>query len=542
MKIKSVLFFILILLFGINSNAQSEYKDRIHSILTFVELEGEVKIKATIDSLELALSIATEKEDLELEVVILSSLQRQMIFLFSDYENAAEYSERLYELAKNNTHTPLLLAIYHNSLGMLYYHEMVDKHKAFNEFEKALTVLKDNSLQLDYHFLNNYAIAFMQDGKQDQAIELLHKARSCFEIYPGFFKNPLYPYTNALNLGVSYIYDHQPDSAEYYFKEALFFATQNLNKSKIFSANVYLGVFYQENGRYDDAISYLETADSLVTYGNSYAQKIILYEAFSELYFEQNDFKLAFEYSVKVNNYKDSLRVKRIDDKVIAFEYKLELEAFKAKKTIELADEKLSQTAFVKKITIIVAVLIISLLLILFFLFRVVKQKEINEIRAKNEYLEKVRIKQQAELDLTKKEEQLISANVELSIRGSELNSLKQNLKIHLDKSHDPQFDDLRKFLNQIKYSEKKNNQLKNIDAVVSVNSSKFYAKLKSLHPDLTENEMRLLTLIRLNLSSDELLLIYNISKSSLNTKRYRIRKKIGLTPKDSLEEFIMSI
>jgi DNA-binding CsgD family transcriptional regulator len=53
---------------------------------------------------------------------------------------------------------------------------------------------------------------------------------------------------------------------------------------------------------------------------------------------------------------------------------------------------------------------------------------------------------------------------------------------------------------------------------------------------------MRLATLIRLNLSSEELVLIFNISAASLMTKRYRLRKKLNLKKNESLEYVIVSI
>jgi DNA-binding CsgD family transcriptional regulator len=381
----------------------------------------------------------------------------------------------------------------------------------------------------------------MEYGKQEKAIHLLKEAAKYYESYTGFFKNPVYPFTNALNLGVAYIYQNR-DSAVFYFKSALDIAKNNLKDPQQFSANVFLGVFLQEHGQVDEAIIYLEQANRSVNKNSIVTQKIVLFESFSELYISEGDFEKAYEYLKLVSKYKDTLRLKGIEEKVIAYEYRMELDALRSNQELKLADEKLKSVSFTKRVTLIVAILTIFILVILFLLFRINKQKELNRIKAENEALEKERIKQQAELDLMKKEEQLISANFELSVRENELTNLKDRLNAHLDKSHDPQFDDLRKFLNQIKYSEKKNEQLKNIDSVLSMSSNKFHVKLKELHPNLTESELRLLTLIRLNLSNDELLLIYNISKSSLNTKRYRVRKKIGIPSTTSLEEYIMEL
>ncbi len=539
MNYRYIVIFIGLFLAG---NVLSQgYRDRVEDILLYVELEGSDNIKGSLDSLDYALSLSLENEDELVQAYVLSSLQRHVLKYFSNYEKAISYSESLKKIAENNPHIPFLKARYHSSLGLIYYYELTDKEKALKEFETALYIINSNKLEPDYYILNNYALAFMEYGKQEKAIHLLKEAAKYYESYTGFFKNPVYPFTNALNLGVAYIYQNR-DSAVFYFKSALDIAKNNLKDPQQFSANVFLGVFLQEHGLVDEAIIYLEEANRSVNKNSIVTQKIVLFESFSELYIGKGDFEKAYEYLQLVSKYKDTLRLKGIEEKVIAYEYRMELDTLRSNQELKLADEKLKSVSFTKRVTLIVAILTIFILVILFLLFRINKQKELNRIKAENEALEKERIKQQAELDLMKKEEQLISANFELSVRENELTNLKDRLNAHLDKSHDPQFDDLRKFLNQIKYSEKKNEQLKNIDSVLSMSSNKFHVKLKELHPNLTESELRLLTLIRLNLSNDELLLIYNISKSSLNTKRYRVRKKIGIPSTTSLEEYIMEL
>jgi len=156
--------------------------------------------------------------------------------------------------------------------------------------------------------------------------------------------------------------------------------------------------------------------------------------------------------------------------------------------------------------------------------------------------LEKERIRQQSEIDLFRKEEELIHANVELNVQKNELSGLKNRLQTHLDRSHDPEFEDLKHFLKQAQKTEKKLEQLKYLDHVLSYSNSVFYSRLKQVHPTMTEDEMRLATLIRLNLSSVELVQVFNISMNSLMTKRYRMRKKLEIPKDSSLEEYIITL
>ncbi|MDW5287542.1 triple tyrosine motif-containing protein [Formosa sp. PL04] len=71
---------------------------------------------------------------------------------------------------------------------------------------------------------------------------------------------------------------------------------------------------------------------------------------------------------------------------------------------------------------------------------------------------------------------------------------------------------------------------------------SDFLKKMKSVHPVLTPNDLRLCAYLRLNLSSKEIAPLLNISLRSVEIKRYRLRKKLNLDHKKSLVEYILEI
>jgi ATP/maltotriose-dependent transcriptional regulator MalT len=64
---------------------------------------------------------------------------------------------------------------------------------------------------------------------------------------------------------------------------------------------------------------------------------------------------------------------------------------------------------------------------------------------------------------------------------------------------------------------------------------------LQSL-PKITQRELRLLTLIRMNLNSKEIGDILGISLKSVNTARYRLRKRLELPEEENLELFVHSL
>ncbi|ARN71345.1 hypothetical protein BST91_06685 [Nonlabens tegetincola] len=69
-----------------------------------------------------------------------------------------------------------------------------------------------------------------------------------------------------------------------------------------------------------------------------------------------------------------------------------------------------------------------------------------------------------------------------------------------------------------------------------------FFKKIKERHPNLTSGDLRLCVYLRLNLSSKEIAPLLNISPRSVEIKRYRLRKKLGLDRDISLSGYIVDI
>lgn len=68
-----------------------------------------------------------------------------------------------------------------------------------------------------------------------------------------------------------------------------------------------------------------------------------------------------------------------------------------------------------------------------------------------------------------------------------------------------------------------------------------FFRNLKERHPELTTNDLRLCSYIRLNLSTKDISRLSGISEKSVEMARYRLRKKMGLD-NTSLTEYIMKL
>lgn len=115
--------------------------------------------------------------------------------------------------------------------------------------------------------------------------------------------------------------------------------------------------------------------------------------------------------------------------------------------------------------------------------------------------------------------------------------------------------------LNKIKKELKRNKNSDNITALKLIDSNlndtkdwsffeqafnnadkDFLEKIKQVHSSLTPNDLRFCAYLRLNLSSKEMAPLLNISVKSVETKRYRLRKKIGLEHDSGLVNYILKL
>ena len=69
-----------------------------------------------------------------------------------------------------------------------------------------------------------------------------------------------------------------------------------------------------------------------------------------------------------------------------------------------------------------------------------------------------------------------------------------------------------------------------------------FMHDLIARYPELTPAEMRICSLLKMNVSNREITELLNISNRTVDTHRGRIRKKMGLKSKDSLEEALVEV
>jgi DNA-binding CsgD family transcriptional regulator len=70
----------------------------------------------------------------------------------------------------------------------------------------------------------------------------------------------------------------------------------------------------------------------------------------------------------------------------------------------------------------------------------------------------------------------------------------------------------------------------------------RFYENMNKICPSLTSNDLKLASLLRMNLSSKEIATLTFRSLDSIHIARYRLRKKLGIEDDNHLVNFLFSV
>jgi tetratricopeptide (TPR) repeat protein len=76
----------------------------------------------------------------------------------------------------------------------------------------------------------------------------------------------------------------------------------------------------------------------------------------------------------------------------------------------------------------------------------------------------------------------------------------------------------------------------------VDVLNTAFYEKLHEKYSTLTKTEIKLCSLIRLNIDNNEIAILQNVALESVYRSRSRLRKKLNLSPEEDLNEILRKV
>lgn len=160
------------------------------------------------------------------------------------------------------------------------------------------------------------------------------------------------------------------------------------------------------------------------------------------------------------------------------------------------------------------------------------RKLELQELEAQKEII-KLR-NEQLQNDIDGKSRELAIATMSTLKRNEFLNSIKEELGAIKEVPK------IKQMIKSINSKLKNNDDWEYFRKAFDNSDQSLFRKLKTAHPELTKNDLKLCAYLRLNLSSKEIAPLLNISVHSVEIKRYRLRKKMGLIRKQGVVEYIM--
>jgi tetratricopeptide (TPR) repeat protein/DNA-binding CsgD family transcriptional regulator len=301
--------------------------------------------------------------------------------------------------------------------------------------------------------------------------------------------------------------------------------------------HVNLGQIYLETGQYDSSVSHLKKGLELARQMHIMLNLKDGYETLAAVYARQKMYKEAYENLQLHNEWKDSTYQVEKDKQLLQ---QLNIYKFQYGDSILLVkDGTIQQQASTnKQLWIGFHILLLAALLLCLLWFKNWKQKrKLLAEQAADKTLAKMPTDRlansQAFDELLAEKNMLIKTVLELKTDVAALEtSLKQQTRADLES--------LRELVGNGKLQTE--GYWNEFLLLFSNVYPSFFEKLKTQHPQLTQNELRICALMKLNLSLLEISNALNITAESVRKARYRLYKKIGLNSDQELVELMITL
>jgi DNA-binding CsgD family transcriptional regulator len=171
------------------------------------------------------------------------------------------------------------------------------------------------------------------------------------------------------------------------------------------------------------------------------------------------------------------------------------------------------------------------------------KQEFLNQETIANEQ-QIVKIKnEQLQADLASKSRELANSAMNIVYKNELLQKISEEIT-HLKDSSGKQLseDQLRRIQKVIDEGMNDERDWNIFESSFNEAHENFFKKLKSGHPDLVPNDLKLCAYLRMNMSSKEMASLLNISLRGVEIRRYRLRKKLNLEHDKNLVEFLIEL
>jgi tetratricopeptide (TPR) repeat protein len=394
--------------------------------------------------------------------------------------------------------------------------------KALEYYQKALSISRDTKDTIGIACELNNISAVYGSLNDTQYIERYVREAVAINLK---MNNLKWVSINYGNLAAYFLDRKDYDSAFAYIQKNLEIANRIQNPSLIASSIHQLANFYITTGKQEEGLkTALEAFDLAMKFGlkkQVYTTSLLL----RDIYREKKDFLLAYRYDTLSYQMQDSLNLDVNSSNTTRLELQYELE--KSLNEKRLTEQKRNAT------TIIILIVLIALIILVLLLFI--------RHRLKSKYFGLQKAKLEVELDFRNKE---LASNVMSLMKKNEI--ITEIIHRLLDVKQMAVKDETKTAIEKIA-NDLQNSMEKGIWDEFELRfrqvQKEFYDKLMHMYPDLSPNEQKLCAFLRLNMTNKEISELTGQSTKALETARYRLRIKFGLSNSHiSLINYLSSI
>jgi len=409
-------------------------------------------------------------------------------------------------------------------------HGDIENYEISNEYYNKAKVIYEQLKDVDA----------LSSIKVNMAINLqnqfqFEKSTSLFlEVEPYYIEQN---YNNDLagiydNLGWGYSQQDSLDLAEYYYNKSLDISRQYGETSLIGLTLRHLGELYNKKGDYRKALRYMEDALQIAETTGTRKKMIGDLLEISKAYAGLGRFKKAYEYHQDYHKLHDEIlnkeNIERMNELEVQYQTeKKEKELIIKQNEIKLLEER-KQKAENEKLFLIIS-LVGSLALAIAIIYALRQKMKRNKV-----------VRQKMDKDIEFKEKELTTHALHLAHKNEVLLDLKAQLEeLKADSKNARQY---QKIINHINLDINNDSNWEQFRAYFEDVHKDFNAKVMRNYPDLSNNDLRLMSLLKMNLSSKEIANILNISVEGVKKARYRLRKKLNLNTEESLQQLVIEL
>lgn len=490
--------------------------------------------------------------------------------------------------ADNKEALKLKMELHYNIAYCMYHYDMYDD--AVNNMIKVLDIAKDNDINHLIAAKTFMGTVMYKRGDVGLARSYLNEAMSLIDPYNPDDENA---YGVFNNLATFFINKKETDSALHYYSLALKYCERkNMNNERMTILRN-IGTVYYYLGNYDMAEHYVKKAYVLSQAFDYKLPKALIYHDLSTIYLRKGEFQKALQYenkslelsenlghgSLRYASYltrakiyrklnrdreayddlykgltiKDSIFSERKDDKMLAIINNYNKSSNLKDKEILQRDLELARLQNTRRnmmFGFLLMLFCIIIALVIYVSRRLFKQYRVN--KNLNTIISKIREKETSYLNSIGENEGKAGQSDRESITESLMNTRnveiakeikhKLDLITDVDASVGEGKEDIIKEINYMLGQLNNRNRWDEFKLYFEKIHPSFYQKLLGEHPDVTQNELRLCAFIFMNMSTKEIASMLNRSVRTIESAKFRLRKKLNIDSTKDTREAIMDI